>query len=244
MRWKTIMIAVAGVILLIIVAAVVALRSMDFNKYKGLIAGQVKSATGRELKIGGNLNLEIGFSPAVVVEDVSFANAPWGSRADMVKVRRFEVVVALIPLIFRDIQVKRLILVQPDILLETDARGKGNWSLGDAAAATPPPAKPGETKSGLAAIAVEKVRIEKGTLTYRDGRTKRATVLALDRLDLKAKGVTSPLEIDFVGAYGGKAFTLAGTVGPLSEIQTPCAAWTSCISRTSASRRERITSWD
>jgi len=221
MRWKTIMIAVAGVILLIIVAAVVALRSMDFNKYKDLIAGQVKSATGRDLRIGGNLSLDIGFSPAVVVEDVSFANAPWGSRADMVKVRRFEVVVALIPLIFRDIQVKRLILVQPDILLETDARGKGNWSLGDAAAATPPPAKPGETKSGLAAIAVEKVRIEKGTLTYRDGRTKRATVLALDRLDLKAKGVTSPLEIDFAGAYGGKAFALAGTVGPLSELQAP-----------------------
>lgn len=221
MRWKTILIAVAGVILLIIVAAVVALRSMDFNKYKGLIAGQVKSATGRDLRIGGNLSLDIGFSPAVVVEDVSFANAPWGSRPDMVKVRRFEVEVALIPLIFRDIQVKRLILVQPDILLETDARGKGNWSLGDAAAATPPPVKPGEAKSGLAAIAVEKVRIEKGTLTYRDGRTKRATVLALDRLDLKAKGVTSPLEIDFAGAYGGKAFALAGTVGPLSEIQVP-----------------------
>ncbi|MGE5851059.1 MAG: AsmA family protein [Candidatus Methylomirabilota bacterium] len=220
MRWKTILIAIAGVILLIIVAAVVALRSMDFNQYKGLIAGQVKSATGRELKIGGTLNLEIGFSPAVVVEDVSFANAPWGSRADMLKVRRFEVEVALIPLIFRDIRVKRLILVQPDILLETDARGKGNWSLGDAVA-TPPPAKPGETRAGLAAIAVERVRIEKGTLTYRDGKTKRATVLTLDRLDLKAKGVTSPLDIDFAGAYGGKAFTLAGTVGPLSEIQTP-----------------------
>lgn len=87
MKWKTILIVAAGVVLVIIVAAVVALRSMDFNKYKGLIAGQVKSATGRELKIGGNINLEIGFSPAVVVEDVSFANAPWGSRPDMVKVR-------------------------------------------------------------------------------------------------------------------------------------------------------------
>ncbi len=221
MKWKTILIAAAGVVLVIIVAGVVALRSMDFNKYRGLIAGQVKTATGRELKIGGNLKLEIGFSPAVVVEDVSFSNAAWGSRPDMVKVRRFEVEVALIPLIFRDIQVKRLILVQPDILLETDAKGNGNWSLGDAAAATPPPAKPGEAKAGLAAIGVEKVRIEKGTLTYRDGRTKRATVLALDRLDLKAPGMTSPLEIDFAGAYGGKAFTLAGTVGPLSEIQAP-----------------------
>ncbi len=221
MRLKKILIAAAGMILVIIVAAVVALRSIDFNQYKGLIVGRVKSATGRDLRIGGDLSLAIGFSPAVVVEDVSFANAPWGSRPDMVKARRFEVEVALIPLIFRDIQIKRLILVQPDILLETDVKGKGNWSLGDAAAPTPPPGKPRESKTGLAAIGVEMVRIEKGTLTYRDGRTKRATILVLDRLDLKAKDRTSPLEIDFAGAYGGKAFSLAGTVGPLNELQAP-----------------------
>lgn len=220
MRLKTMLIAAAGVILVIVVGTVVALRSLDFNKYKGLVVGQVKAATGRELKIGGNLGLAIGFSPAVVVEDVSFANAPWGSRPDMVKMHRFEVEVALIPLIFRDIRVKRLVLVEPDILLETDAKGNGNWSLGDAAARPAPrAAKPAETRAGLAAIAVEKVRIEKGSLTYRDGRTKRATSLALDRLDLRAKDVTSPLTIDFAGAYAGKAFTLAGTVGPLSELQ-------------------------
>ena len=221
MRLKTILIAAVGVILVLLVAAVIALRSMDFNKYKDLIAGQVKAATGRELKIGGNLALEIGFSPSVVVEDVSLANARWGSRPEMAKVGRFEVEVALIPLIFRDIRVKRLILAQPDILLETDAKGNGNWSLGATAAPTPPAAKPGEAKPGLAAFAVEKVRIEKGTLTYRDGRTKRATSLALDGLDLRAKDVSSPLEIAFAGAYSGKPFSLAGTVGPLKELQAP-----------------------
>jgi len=219
MRLKTILIVAAGVLLAAIVAVVVALRSIDFNKYKALVAEQVKAATGRELRIGGNLDLKIGFSPAVVVEDVSFANASWGSRPEMVKVHRFEVEVALFPLILRDIRVKRLILVQPDILVETDAKGIGNWSLGDAAA--PRATKPGDTKAGLAAIAVEKVRIEKGTLTYRDGRTKQATSLALDRLDLQAKNVTSPLAIDFAGAYGGKPFTLAGTVGPLGELLAP-----------------------
>jgi hypothetical protein len=198
------------------------LQSIDFNKYKSLVAERVKAATGRELKIGGNLDLKVGFSPAVVVEDVSFANAPWGSRLQMVKVRRFEVEVALFPLIFRDIRIKRLILVQPDILLETDAKGIGNWSLGGAAAPpTPPAAKQAETKPGLAGLAVEKVRIEKGTLTYRDGKTKRATSLTLDRLDIQAKDVTSPLTINLAAAYNGKAFTLAGITGPLSELQAP-----------------------
>jgi len=221
MRLRTIFIAAVGLLLVLVVVAIMAVRSMDFNKYKGLIAEQVKAATGRELRIGGNLGLEIGFSPAVVVEDVSFANAPWGSRPEMVKVRRFEVEVALLPLIFGDVRVKRLVLVQPDILLETDAKGTGNWSLGGATPPAFPAAKRGETKARLAAIALEKVGIEKGTLTYQDGRTKRVTSLALNRLDLRAKDAASPLGIDFAGAYMGKAFTLAGTVGPLSELQAP-----------------------
>jgi hypothetical protein len=222
MRLKTILIVAAGVLLVVIVAVVLALRSIDFNKYKSLITEHAKAATGRELRIGGNLDLRIGFSPAVVVEDVSFANAPWGSRPEMVKVRRFEVEVALFPLIFRDVRVKRLILVQPDILLETDAKGIGNWSLrGAAAPPAPPTTKPGATKPGLAAIAVEKIRIEKGTITYRDGRAKTATSLALDRLDLQGKDVTSPATIDLAAAYSGKAFTLAGTVGPPGELLAP-----------------------
>ncbi|HYL81747.1 MAG TPA: AsmA family protein, partial [Candidatus Acidoferrum sp.] len=221
MRLKTILMIAAGVILVIIVGVVLALRSFDINKYKGLIAEQAKAATGRELKIGGNLSLAIGFSPAVVVEDVSFANAPWGSRPEMLKVRRFEVEVALVPLIFRDIRIKRFVLVQPDILLETDAKGDGNWSLGGTAPSAPPATKPGEAKGTLGALAVEKVRIEKGTVTYRDGRTKRATALALDRLDLRAKDAASPLTINLAAAYDGKAFTLAGTVGPLGELMAP-----------------------
>lgn len=221
MRLKIIFMVAAGVILVIMVGAILALQSLDINKYRGLITEQARAATGRELKIGGNLALKIGFSPAVVVEDVSFANASWGSRPEMLRVRRFEAEVALFPLIFRDIRVKRLILVQPDILLETDAKGIGNWSLGGAIPSTPPATKLGKRKGGLAALAVEKVSIEKGILTYRDGRTKRATALALDRLDLQAKDTTSLLAIDLAATYVGKAFTLAGTVGPLRELMAP-----------------------
>lgn len=222
MRLRTILAVAAGLILLLIAAAVVAVKSMDFNKYKGLIAEQVKAATGREFTIAGGLAVELGFSPAVVVEEVALGNAPWGSRPDMVKVRRFELEVALIPLIFREVRVKRLVLVQPDILLETDARGTGNWSMGGAVPSpAPQAAKPGEAKGGLAGLAVERVRIERGTLTYRDGRTGRTASLALDRLDLRARDAGSPLTIDLAAAYKGKAFTLAGTAGPLPALQAP-----------------------
>jgi len=45
----------------------------------------VKDATGRELNIGGEIDLVIGFSPALVVTDVTFANASWGSQKQMIK---------------------------------------------------------------------------------------------------------------------------------------------------------------
>jgi uncharacterized protein involved in outer membrane biogenesis len=220
MRLKTVLLVVVGLIVVLVVAAVVVVKSIDVNKYKPLIAEQVKAATGRELTIRGNLDLQIGFSPAVVVKDVSFANAPWGSRPEMVKLSQFEVEVALLPLIFRQIQIKRLILVQPDILLETDGKGMANWTFGSPAAAQPSKQPTGE-KTALPAVAVQKVRIEKGTLAYRDGKTKQTTTLALDRLDIEAKEITSPLTFDLAAAYNGKAFTLTGTVGAFAELQAP-----------------------
>ncbi len=222
MRLRTVLIAAGGLALVLIVAAIVVVRSLDLDRYKGLIAERVKAATGRELTIAGGLGVELGFSPAILVDEVALANAPWGSRPDMLRVRRLELEVALFPLIFRDVRVKRLVLVQPDILLETDARGVGNWSLGGAAPLpTSPGATPGETTAGLAGLAVERVRIEKGRFTYRDGRTKRLTRLTLDRLDLRARDATSPLTVDLAAAFNGKTFALTGTLGPLSELRAP-----------------------
>ena len=44
MRLKTILIVAAGVLLVVIVAVVLALRSIDFNKYKSLITEHAKAA--------------------------------------------------------------------------------------------------------------------------------------------------------------------------------------------------------
>src|SRR3990172_8629764 len=44
----------------------------------------------------------------------------------VVKVKRFEVQVALFPLLSKQLQLKRLILIEPDILVETNAAGKSN----------------------------------------------------------------------------------------------------------------------
>ena len=118
----------AGFAAAALVAAVVALLySVDVDSYRGEIAEEFRKATGRELGIDGGIDLSISLSPAVVIEKVAVANAGWGSRTTMATVERAEAQVEPIPPIAGDIRVTRLVLVEPDILLETDARGVPNW---------------------------------------------------------------------------------------------------------------------
>jgi uncharacterized protein involved in outer membrane biogenesis len=159
----------------------------------------------------------------VVVENVTFANMPGGSRAEMVKVKRFEAEVSLLPLLHKAVQVNRVVLQEPDILIETDKHGKGNWVMGpaDAAPAPAPEAKQEAAPApsgGLPNVAVEEVRIEKAVFVNRDGVAGTSMKVDIDHLVLRAKSLASPLSIDLAGALDGKAFEVKGTTGPIADL--------------------------
>lgn len=211
---KKILIGLVAIVVAIVVAGVIVLVSMDFNQYRGLIAEKAKEATGRELTIAGNLELNISLQPTISVAGVTFANAVWGSRPAMVKLERLEAEVELLPLITGDIQVNRVILVGLDALLETDAKGRSNWEF--QAAAEPKAAAPSE---GAATIpVVKKVRAERVRVTYRDGKTGEKIVAVVDSLDLGADSLSSPLKLRLTGSYNGAAYQAAGEVGALSAL--------------------------
>ena len=97
MRWKWVLGIITVLILAVIVTLYIVLSSYDFNNLKPTITEAVRDATGRELTLGGDIELKIGLIPVLVVEDVRFQNASWGSRPEMAKIKRFELQVALIP---------------------------------------------------------------------------------------------------------------------------------------------------
>src|SRR3990172_2269793 len=164
-KWKWIF-GIAGFLLVaLLVAVYIVLSSYDFNHLKPQITRAAKDATGRELALTGNIDLKISFSPALVVEGVTFQNASWGSRPEMAKIKRFEVQVAVIPLISGRIEIKRLILIEPDILIETDKSGKSNLDFETLKKADSTKKKeegPREEKGKLPALTIAEFRIEKG----------------------------------------------------------------------------------
>lgn len=213
-----------GVIVLLIGGLLAFLATIDVNKYKPIIAEEAKKATGRDLVIGGNMSLKVSLSPAVVVENVTFANMPGGSRPEMAKIKRFEAQVSLLPLLSGAIQVNKLVIVEPDILIETDKSGKGNWVMGPASAPeakkedSPAPKPESKGAAALPNVAVEEVRIEKALFVNRDGAAGTSMKVEIDHLVLKAKTLSSPLNIDLVGALDGKTFEVKGTTGPVTDL--------------------------
>jgi hypothetical protein len=214
MRLKHVLIGLAGLVVVVVGGAAVAIYSIDFNEYRTLVAEQVKAATGRDLKIAGDLKVGISLTPTVAVNDVSFANAAWGSRPEMMTVKRFEAEMELLPLITGDIRVKRIVLNGADILLETDAKGLGNWAFGQGGGAAAQPAGGGAGKLPT----VNKITFEDVTVTYKDGVAKKTQTVALQKFSAESADAASPIALEIVASLNGNPVSASGTIGALSGI--------------------------
>jgi len=216
----------AGVVAVLIVGIVVVLMTVDVSQYKGVIQEQAKAATGRDVTIG-DIKLSLSLTPAIVITDVTVANAPWGSRPQMLTVKSVEAQTQLIPLLFGTVNISGLKLVDPDALLETNAQGKGNWEF-------EPVNQPAAGATGgdqSVPLNVSGVSVEGLKLAYRDGKTKANATLAAKTAEVDIEGALADLNIpsvavtEAVGSYsqGGtagqgaaKELTLTA-VGPITD---------------------------
>jgi uncharacterized protein involved in outer membrane biogenesis len=169
-------------VLLVPVVLIVALILLPFlipvSVYKDQIVAQVKAATGRELKIDGDLRLSFWPAFGVTVEKVSFANAPGGTEPLMASMDTMVVGAELFPLLSGTLNVTEVRFVRPVIHLEIDRQGRGNWvfeGTGTAAAA-----QPSGTATG-GEVSFADARIVDGVLTYSDART--GTAQRIDGID-------------------------------------------------------------
>ena len=223
MSWKKIVIIFGIIIAGLIAASLIILFSYDYNKFKPYISQAAKEATGRELTLGGDLKLKIGFTPALVIENISFQNAPWGSRPEMAKVKRFELEVALLPLISRNIQINRFRLVEPDILLENSKDGISNLTFGKKNKVKPAEMKK-DDKVAPPSFLVRELLIQKGQLTYRDARSGKAYALTLDQFSI-AMDMDKPVEMKGKGTYNKTPFEVAAQLGSIEAITNPTKEW-------------------
>jgi uncharacterized protein involved in outer membrane biogenesis len=199
----------------LMVALVVFLSTIDPNDYRGVLADPVKQATGRDLTFTGVRELKIGLPIAITVDGVQFSNATWGSRPEMATVQRMEVELAVLPLVLGELHIDRIVVRGVNLLLESDAKGRGNWVFApaqepktSAAAEAPPGGK--RTIPFVRTLALRDV-----TVTYRDGRTGRSDRVELASLELSAEGANSPMSLNLEAKINKAPLALEGTIGSL-----------------------------
>jgi len=184
----------AGLFVVAIIGIAIVISTFDVNQYKGEISQAVEDATGRKLDIGGDIGFKVSLIPTVVIEDIKFANASWGSKPDMLSLGKFEVQVSLMPLLSGNILVNRVILLAPEILLETNKNGIGNWVL-DSKQTEDKVTAPSESSTPLPAIVVSEVYIENASITYKDGVTGKETKVVIEKIETKSDSFDAPLTL-------------------------------------------------
>ncbi len=207
-RWTRRIPRWAIVTAVVLVAIGVFAAVFDWNWFKGPVERRVSQATGREFRIGGNLDVDFGRAIRIRMDRPRLANASWSARDTMAQAERAEIDVAFWPLFKGDVALRAVNLVKPRLLLERSDSGEANWEF-----------RTDRRKEG-AGVAPQIDR-----LVVQDGRVEVLEPKLKTRLDVRVHSgkaerpeVAPPLLIDGGGRYRDGDFDVRGRIDSPLEL--------------------------
>ena len=211
-----------GILLAIVIAAVVAV--LNINSYvqrnREYLIQQAEKAVGRQIDVQ-NIEVNLWNGIGVRFENFRLADDPAFSSDPFVQAKSLQANVRLLPLLRKDVQVKRLILHQPGINIIRNRQGVYNFaSLGGSDKKKDAETEDSRDKAARqrAALLISLVEISGGVARYRD--LTDGTDLAVQQLDLRARDLNfdRPVSIDLAAAvFAAKQnVNLKLLVGPIS----------------------------
>ncbi len=215
--WRRLLWIMAVVIPIAAGAFILWSKTRDLSRYQSRITEQVRKVTGRELAAKVPLQVRLSREPALVAEGVTLSNASWGSRPDLVRVRRVTMYLDPASLFLGEVKVGRMLLEGADILVERNDAGDTNLEM------LPPPDGSGphagenrslKTRPNPAFPWIGTVEVRDSVLTITQGAGRPPVVLEIAAGTMKSPAPNGPLQIVArFGAPQGAAFDLSGTTG-------------------------------
>jgi len=203
----------------LIAVIIVALMLISDEQYKEWITAAAGSATGRELVIDGEFNVLIGSQVGILANDIHFANAEWGSRDDMMSAGRLVVLLDVLPLI-KGVFDFTIELNGPDILLETNGEGKGNWVFKEAELPLERNTGISRDENGDSFVLplkpyIRNFQINELIFAFNDGTGGQKIQADVKEFRLYVDGAEIPLSL--VATYKGAPIELNGTLGSIND---------------------------
>lgn len=154
-----------GCLIAVVIVALIAIRLLvNPNDYKGRIEAAVKSSTGRDLSLTGDIRLSVFPWIAVELGPASLGNPPGFGSQPFASVQRASLRVRLLPLLHKQLDVGRVEVDGLDLRLLENAQGQGNWVLSGNGAAKTTTGNPNAAGStvrlgGIAGVVVKDSRV-------------------------------------------------------------------------------------
>ena len=216
--FRPLLLGAGAVVILGVAGYLVAASALDPNRLRDDLQDAVLRQTGRVLTIAGPVHLALGLSPQFVVENVSLANLPGGSRPQMLTARSIRAQLALLPLLGGDAVISALTVEEPDLLVERVADGTPNWRFVPEHRALYQGHGSGGSGGGDHRVEIRTFTLHGGQATWRPAQGP-AVALGIERLTVSAESSDSPMTLAFRGTRLGAPVTITGSSGSLQRLQ-------------------------
>ena len=183
------------IVLLSVLVIVAGLGAAAFlvplSAFRGPLEAAASRALNRDVQIAGPLHLAVYPQFGISLKNVSIANVKGGREPQMISVGKIVVGAELVPLLTGQLRVTKVVLKQPVIHLEIGTDGVGNWQSVE---------QQGELSApDGASLALERIKIEDGTITYFDARSGKNDTLSAVSVSLTTKNIGAddrPLDLE------------------------------------------------
>jgi len=223
---RTLLYVVLGLVVLVVAAVVALPYVVPQETLRATIARQLQEATGRDIRLEGEVGLAVLPRPAASLGGVSVAGADGVEGPPLLTLDGLDAQLALAPLFSGNIQVDRFVLRGLEVALIVDEEGRANWATaaapgssadGAGAGGTAAPAPAGAPTS-LPPVSLGDVRLVDAAVRYTD--RARGIERAFENIEgtVAMTGLDQPLTLELFGALDGRPLELSGRLAALQPL--------------------------
>jgi uncharacterized protein involved in outer membrane biogenesis len=200
---RRVSLALLGLVVLLLLAVGAGALYLSQADLKPLVEREASEALGRRVSFS---SFQVRWADPLRVEftELAIANAPWGSKPEMVRIGKFSAQLEVGPLLRGILHYRQLRMSDVTVVLERDPAGIGNWKFADG--------------GGLGLVPKNRTQFptlidflgERGLVTYRT-RSGNVLRIRLDRVAISTLGEHTPAQLLADGAYNGVPTRLEAT---------------------------------
>ncbi|MEO0866251.1 MAG: AsmA family protein, partial [Pseudomonadota bacterium] len=214
-----------GFVVVVILVVLVSLFFLPADRIAKLAADQLRTATGRDVTISGDVSMTLWPVLGVSLGQLEVGNAEWSEQGPMLTAENAAIGVDLLAYIRnREIRITNIEATRPTIRLESRADGRASWIFTDASGAAQIETATAPDRAPQA-VSIQKLQVTDARLVYdaegSDLVSYSGVNLALDwperlgpaTIDASLQPAGQTVQVDAV--IGGFAGFIAGQVQPV-----------------------------